>query len=133
MVLVEIPLTLGNIMNASLALGICADDTIHFLHYFQIRYRKHGMVERAIQESMHHTGRAIVITTSVLGISTLVFLCANLSSYQSFTYLMSLTVCLAVIADLVLAAAVLRIVYRDKAPVATCAETVPMPMHGKLA
>ena len=62
---------------------------------------------------MLHTGRAIVITSAVLGISTVVFLLANLTSYQTFTYLMSLTVGFAVIADLVIAPAILRIVFRD--------------------
>ncbi|SVC99902.1 uncharacterized protein METZ01_LOCUS352756 [marine metagenome] len=113
MILADIPVTLGNILNASLALGICVDDTIHFLHYFQRRHREHGDVELAIRESMLHTGRAIVITSAVLGISTVVFLLATLTSYQSFTYLMSLTVCFAVIADLVIAPAILRIVFRD--------------------
>jgi predicted RND superfamily exporter protein len=133
MVLADIPLTLGNILNASLALGICVDDTIHFLHYFQRRHQEHGDVELAIQESMRHTGRAIVITSAVLGISTVVFLLATLKSYQSFTYLMSLTVCLAVIADLVIAPAILRIVFRNTTTEERLSENEPVSLHGEFA
>ena len=122
------PIDLTNLMIASMALGICVDDTIHFLYYFKLRFEHHANVERAIEESLRHSGRAIITTSIILISATGLYTLATLEQLSRFGMLVGLTIMLAVFADLIIGPAVLRAVYLprsqpDPAPAAPAAQS----------
>ena len=102
------------VLFASILLGICVDDTIHFLYHFSHSYQKHGLVERALQESMQHAGKAILITSILLVGCLGIYLISDLASLRRFGLLMVLSVLFAVIADFLLTPILIRLLYRDR-------------------
>lgn len=110
-----VPLDMSTLMVFSIAIGICVDDTIHLLHHFKVHYDATGHTEDAIKKALKHGGRAIVITSIVLiaGMGCQMF--AQMASISRFGMLVAVTIGLALLADLVLAPAVLRLFYPMKA------------------
>ena len=96
------------------ALGIAVDDTIHFLHHFRVHYDLSGDVEAAIRHSLRHTGRALVVTSVILSLGFFVYLTSSMLSLQRFGALIGSTVIFAVVLDLVLAPALLRVFFRTR-------------------
>jgi hypothetical protein len=111
----SIPIHLGNIVIASVIIGIAVDDTIHFLHQFKTHYGVNKNVEAAIEHAFSHTGRALVSTSIILGAGLLVFLVATLQPLLQFGELTLFAVCLALLFDLVVSPALLRVAYKTKA------------------
>jgi hypothetical protein len=102
-------------MIASIALGIAVDDTVHLLHHFRAHFAEHGDREAAIGHAVRHAGRAIVVTSVILATGFFVYLAATMVNLQRFGALIGLTVIFAVVLDLTLAPALLRLTYADKA------------------
>lgn len=91
----HIPLDSGTTMVAVIALGICVDDTIHFLSRYHNFTRGTDDVELALQKTVEHEATPIA-TTSValaLGFSTL-----TLSSFQPVVYFGALSALVMVLA-----------------------------------
>ena len=86
---------------AIVGFGLAVDDTIHFLHRYDIE-RAGGNRKTALEKTFRYTGSAIVCTTLILGLGLLPF---ALSSYLSIrlmgTYLVFVLGC-AVLGDLLL-------------------------------
>lgn len=114
----EIPLNLSNILIASIAIGICVDDTIHFFHHFRQGYKLHNDVEKGIQHAIESTGRAMVLTTVVLVLGLSSYLGGTLTSLVHFGLLVNICVVLALFSDLLFAPAILRVLYGKKEPAA---------------
>ncbi|MFA7274092.1 MAG: MMPL family transporter [Crocinitomicaceae bacterium] len=98
----------------TIAFGIAVDDTIHFLGKFNHELRKGRTILYALKRSYLTTGKAMIITTFILcaGFVLLVF-----SSFQGTVVmglLLSLTLFLALIADLTLLPVLLLFFYRKK-------------------
>jgi hypothetical protein len=110
----DIPIDMANLMVASIALGIAVDDTIHFLHQFKWHYDKHGVVEDAIQHTLHHSGRALVVTSVILSAGFFVFLGATMYALQRFGGLIGMTVIMALVLDVTLTPALIRMVFKDR-------------------
>ncbi len=111
----DIPIDMANLMIASIALGIAVDDTVHLLHHFRAHFAEHGDREAAIAHAVRHAGRAIVVTSVILATGFFVYLAATMVNLQRFGALIGLTVIFAVVLDLTLAPALLRLTYADKA------------------
>ncbi len=91
----HIPLDSGTTMVAVIALGICVDDTIHFLSRYHFFTRGTDDVEKALRKTILHEATPIG-TTSIalaLGFSTLV-----LSSFQPVVYFGALSALVMVLA-----------------------------------
>ncbi len=91
----HIPLDSGTTMVAVIALGICVDDTIHFLSRYHFFTRGTDDVEKALKKTILHEATPIG-TTSValaLGFSTLM-----LSSFQPVVYFGALSALVMVLA-----------------------------------
>ena len=91
----NIPLDSGTTMVAVIALGICVDDTIHFLSRYHNFTRGTDNVELALQKTVEHEATPIA-TTSIalaLGFSTLM-----LSSFQPVVYFGALSALVMVLA-----------------------------------
>lgn len=113
--LLGIPLDLNTLLIASIALGIAVDDTIHLLHHFQVSYQVHGDPEKAILEALNHAGRAMVSTSVLLSTGFAVYLFASTEAVQRFGLIISLTVLVALIVDLIICPAILRLAYAKTA------------------
>ena len=93
----------------TVALGLAVDDTIHFLHRYQIELAKsHDRIE-ALDKTFAFTGQAILQTTMILCIGLLPFALGSfLTIWMLGTYLV-VTLLLAVLADLLLLPAMIKV------------------------
>ncbi len=112
--LCNIPVDLGNILVASIAIGLAVDDTIHFMHHFSGHYKRYGNVDAAIKYTLDHSGRAMVSTSIVLCMGFLVYLTASMKNLVIFGTLTSITIVFALLFDLIFSPALLRTFYKDK-------------------
>ncbi len=109
-----IKLSTATTMIASVALGLVVDDTIHLLYrYRQTLQASHG-VRHAIADAVRHTGRALVITTLILTLGFWAGLAGSFKPTISFSFLVGLTMILALLADLLVLPAVLLTLHRDR-------------------
>ncbi len=110
MAVLGIPLDPGTVMIGSIALGLVVDDTVHFLTRLKRNIRAGGTLEDAMEQSMHQTGRPIVITSVVLAIGFSILLLASFTPNIYFGLVSAIIVLLAVVADLVILPAALVII-----------------------
>ena len=91
----------------TIAFGIAVDDTIHFLHRYDVEVDQGQGHRRALQAAYAYSGRAIMQTTVVLGLGLLpLALSQYLTIWMLGTYLV-LTLLFAVLADLLFLPALL--------------------------
>ncbi len=100
--LVGIDIKVSTAIIFTIAFGIAVDDTIHMLGKLRIELMKGKSLPLAVKRSFLSAGKALMITSIMLlsGFASLVF-----SSFASVFYmglLVSLTLFLALVADLVL-------------------------------
>ena len=109
MAALDIPLDPGTLMVGPLALGLVVDDTVHFL----VRYRRQRAAgftpPDAVAAAVQHTGRAIVLTTVLLATSFATLLFASTAMALHFGVIAALVAVLALVADLVVLPAALRL------------------------
>ena len=123
--LLGVPLHGPAILVSSVALGVCVDDTIHFLTKF-VRARKAGKtIDQALSYVMQESGAAITITTLVLVIGFGTLLLSDFTPNLMMGALATLMIGLAWFADLVVTPAVLSF-FGDRA-----AEPVPAPVPAR--
>ena len=113
MVVAKIPLDMFTLLIGSIAIGLVVDDTIHFMHNFKRYYLETGETTHAIEHTFATTGKAMVITTMVLSLGFFAYLAANMISVQNFGLLTATVIIFALLADLLLAPA-LMIVAAEK-------------------
>ena len=110
----DLPLDAMSILVGSIALGLAVDDTIHFFHHFQLNYRLSGNVEQAVISTINTTGKAMLFTTVILSLAFLSFIFSEMSNLFSFGVTTSFTICIALFADILLAPAIIRLMFKDK-------------------
>ena len=97
------------VMIASIAIGIAVDDTIHYLHRFREEHHETGDLRVAMDRTIHSTGRAIVATSVILVCGFLVTVFSSFKPPIYFGVLSSLTVVVALLADVLVLPALLLI------------------------
>jgi len=110
MYVVNIPLDMFTLLIGSIAIGLAVDDTIHFMHNFRRYYLESGDSAKAIEQTFFTTGKALVITTIVLSLGFYAYLMAQMVSVQNFGLLTGSVIVLALLADLLLAPALMIVV-----------------------
>tara|TARA_R110002111_G_scaffold117466_2_gene179463 strand:- start:29083 stop:31422 length:2340 start_codon:yes stop_codon:yes gene_type:complete len=103
----DIPLDIGAVMTASVALGIAIDDTLHFLAWFRREKALNRTSEEAIHAALKHCGRAMIHTTFICGIGLLVFGFSDFIPTQRFAWMMLALLTTALIGDLLFLPAML--------------------------
>lgn len=103
----DIPLDMFTLLIGSIAIGLAVDDTIHFMHNFRRYYLESGDANSAIEKTFYTTGKAMVITTIVLSLGFFAYMMANMVSVQNFGLLTGSVIILALVADLLLAPALM--------------------------
>lgn len=87
---------------ATVAIGIAVDDTVHTATRLRKEFLKLGNYEQAVRASLMSVGRALVITTTILTTSFLVYLVSSMQILADFGVLLALTMVAALMADLFL-------------------------------
>jgi len=98
----------------SIALGLAVDDTVHFLHNFRRYFHDSRNVSEAVSNTLHTAGRAMLFTTVALSIGFFVYTQATLKNLYSFGLITGFTIIMALLADLLLAPAMMTLIYRNK-------------------
>lgn len=106
----HIPLDMFTLLIGSIAIGLAVDDTIHFMHNFRRYYLQSGDAAKAIENTFHTTGKAMVITSIVLSLGFYAYMMANMISVQNFGLLTGTVIVMALLADLLLAPALMMVV-----------------------
>lgn len=103
----NIPLDLMTITIAAIAMGIAVDDTIHYMHRFQLERAEHGY-EEAVERTHSSVGLAILYTSLLIiaGFSMLAF--SDFVPSILFGLLTSMAMALALLVDLCLLPILLR-------------------------
>lgn len=111
----RLPLDIGSVMTASIALGMAVDGTFHFLTFFRRGLatasdgRPAGLDERiaAVQAAFRHSAAALTESAIVCGLGILVFAGSSFAPSRRFAWMLSLLVAAALVGDLVLLPALL--------------------------
>jgi predicted RND superfamily exporter protein len=105
--LLEMPVDIGSLMTASIALGIAVDDTLHFLTWYRREIDRGAAPVEAVRRTYRHCGRAMVQTTLVCGLGLSVFVFSGFLPTQRFCGMILVLLLLGLLGDLVLLPALL--------------------------
>jgi predicted RND superfamily exporter protein len=108
------PMDMFTMMVASIAIGLAVDDTIHFMHNFRRYFEACGDPNEAVFKTLHTTGRAMLVTTTVLSLGFFSYMFASLNNIIRFGFLTGITLIAALLADYFLAPALMVLVNRKK-------------------
>lgn len=107
-------LNLVTVMIGSIAIGLVVDDTVHFVYNFQKYHEIHGDPVKAINLTFLGTGRALLITSIVLSLTFFVILTTNMQHMKMFGGYTGIVVVFALLADFIIAPALLYLIAKDK-------------------
>ncbi|MDY6790756.1 MAG: efflux RND transporter permease subunit [Thermodesulfobacteriota bacterium] len=110
----NIPMNLFTMLVGNIAIGLAVDDTIHFMHNFRRYFEESRDAKFAVMETLHTTGRAMLVTSCVLSIGFFIFMFATMVNLIHFGFLTGLAIVLALLADYFIAPALLVVVNRPK-------------------
>lgn len=110
----DLTLNAFTILIGSVALGLAVDDTIHLMHNFRRYFAIYGDAEKAVHETLQTTGRALLFTTVALSSGFLVFLFASMKNLATYGALTALAIVFALIADFLVAPALLTLMYGSR-------------------
>ena len=103
----RIPLDIGTMMTAGVAMGVCVDDTVHFANWFR-RATRMGMQRReAVIWAYEQSAGAIYQSTLIVALGLATFSMSSFMPTQRFGLLMGTLLFFGLIADLVLTPAML--------------------------
>ncbi len=108
-----INLDMFTMLIGSIAIGLAVDDTIHFFHNFRKYYEKTGNVQKAVEDTLTSTGKAMLITTVVLTTGFWLFMFATMQNLFNFGLLTGITLVFAFLADILLAPALIALVTKS--------------------
>jgi len=110
----DIPMDLFTMMVGSIAIGLAVDDTIHFMHNFRRYFEEKGDAGSAVLETLHTTGRAMLVTTCVLSIGFFTFMFADMKNLFNFGMLTGTTIIMALLSDYFIAPSLMILVNRKR-------------------
>ncbi len=114
MSVMDMPLDIFTMLIGAIIIGLSVDDTVHFFHNFA-RYHKRGLgVEKAVEETMLGTGRAMVATTIVLALGFYIYMFASMSNLVNFGILTGGAIIIALLSDVLLAPALLKLITKEE-------------------
>jgi predicted RND superfamily exporter protein len=103
----RMPVDMGTMITASVALGIAVDGTLHLLTWFQDAIRDGRTRSEAIQRALAHCGPAMWQTSAAVSIGLLMLAPAELLLIHRFGWLMAALIAAALVADIVFLPALL--------------------------
>ena len=110
-----ITLNTGTVMVASVALGIAADDTIHFISRFRKEVKSNkSPVQHALRKTTVSVGRAILFTSVINIAGFLILLVSGFQPTREFGMLIAMTLFFALIGDILVLPSVIMAVRKTK-------------------
>lgn len=110
----DMPLDALTAMVAAIMAGLVVDDTIHFLFAFRQSLAKHADVFRACQTALETSGRAMLMTTLILGASFSVLYLSELGNLVTFATMSIGIISIGLVADFVLLPALMMLLHGKK-------------------
>jgi uncharacterized protein len=110
----DIPMDLFSMMIGSISIGLAVDDTIHFMHNFRRYFEENNDAGEAVLQTLHSTGRAMLVTTCVLSIGFFTFMFATMGNLFNFGMLTGITITMALLSDYFIAPSLMIIVNRNR-------------------
>ncbi|MFK7779268.1 MAG: MMPL family transporter [Gimesia sp.] len=98
----QIPIDIGIMMTASIALGIAVDGTFHFLVRYQSQYRLTGNSAKSSRDSLLMTGEPIFTAAIITGVGMFALTLSNFVPTVRFGYMMASLIGAALVGDLIL-------------------------------
>lgn len=108
------PLDMFSILIGSIAIGLSVDDTVHFMHGFRRVYEKTGDALRAVDETLHSSGRAMLSTSIVLSLGFLIYMFSVMNNLKDFGFYTALCIVVALLADFWMAPALVLLMTRNR-------------------
>ena len=108
----RLPLSLEIVCAFTICLGIAADDSIHFMSRFRTERAAGLGIDEALRSSFMRVGQVLAVTTAVMlsGLGSILF--SSLPMYRSFTAVACATLAAALVADLIILPALLKLFAR---------------------
>lgn len=110
-----LPLDSFTLMIGAIALGVCDDDTIHSMHHIRSLHRQGVPIEKAVLDTLSTTGRAMLVTSVILSVGFLGFTLSSMRNLVNFGLLVTLTIAMAFVAEVLLGPALLSLADRFRA------------------
>lgn len=98
---------LGTVLTASVMMGVCVDDTLHFITHFRESRKKGLSPSHAVDEAIQCCGGAIIQTAMVCGLGMLVFSWSSFVPVARFAWLTFALLFIGLLSDLILTPAML--------------------------
>lgn len=108
------PFDMFTMLIGSIAIGMVVDDTIHFMHNFRRYHYQYKDSRRAVHETLLSAGRAMFTTSIVLALGFLIFTFAEMGNLFNFGILTAMTIVVALLADFMLAPALVILYHRKE-------------------
>lgn len=112
----DIPVDLNNLLIGSIVIGIAVDDTIHLLHHIRVHLGRGESIEVALNHTRTDAGKAVVSTSLILFFGYMTFIAGSVAPIIRFGLLCGLAISMALLVDLILLPALLRLVYGRPEP-----------------
>jgi len=110
-----LPLDVFTLLIGSIALGLAVDDTIHFMHNYRRCLEEGNDSRLAIHRTLETAGRAMLVTTLVLSSGFLIFTLSSMNNIFNFGMLTAFAIAVALLADFLLAPALMQVLHRRRA------------------
>lgn len=107
--LFNVPVDIGMMMTASIALGIAVDGTFHFMLAYEKSHRRHGGAPRAARHALYRTGAPILQSAGIASLGMLALTLSQFTPTSRFGLLMATLLVAALIGDLILLPAMLAL------------------------
>ena len=111
-----IPVDLNNLLIGSIIIGIAVDDTIHLLHHIKVHLAAGESIETALDHARVDAGKAVVSTSLILFFGYMTFIAGSIAPIIRFGLLLGLAITMALLVDLIILPALLRLVYGPSQP-----------------
>lgn len=112
---IGMPLDLLTSMLGCIVIGIAVDDTIHFMHHYR-NYASQGYdPETAVRKTLDIAGRAIVFTSVVLVGCFLIHMTDTFVTSKNFGFLLSFALATALICNLLVVPALMKLFWKEAA------------------
>jgi len=112
--MLDLPIDAMSILVGSIAIGLAVDDTVHFMHNFRRNYNIHEDIHLAVEKTLTSTGRAMLLTTIVLSVGFFIFILSSMNNLFSFGLITGLVIIIALLGDILLAPAMMALIYKNR-------------------
>lgn len=102
-----IALDMFSMLVGAIAMGLAVDDTIHFMHHYENNRSRGAAPREAIALTLHESGRAMLTTSIILAGGFMVFVFSEMNNLTGFGLVTAFTIGAALLADFLLAPALM--------------------------